>query len=105
MSPILDQKQITVISDMFKLSLSKYHHALCSLLYKTRKANVSLFENLQGQWDRDILYQFITVCRKQNPKFFAYWALINMALSHGGTNLDLQVFFGIVITVQTMLQD
>ena len=103
-SPIISQKQLSKISDMFKSTLPKYYHIFSSLLNKSSKANVSRLKNLQGQWDCDILYQFITLSRKRNPKFFTYWALINTASSYGGTNLDLSVFFGLATTDSTMLK-
>ena len=98
-SPILSQRTLSQISDMFKGTLPIYYHALSSFLNKSSKSNVKRFESLQGQWDRDILYQFLTICRKHNAKFFSNWALINTASSYGGTNLDLQVFFGLAVAV------
>ena len=68
-SPILSQRKLSAISDMFKATLPTYYHALSSLLNKSSKLNVSRFKSLQGQWDCDILYQFLTICRKRNPKF------------------------------------
>ena len=41
--------------------------------------------------------------RKRNPRFFTFRALINTASSYGGTNVGLQVFFGVAVTVPTML--
>ena len=101
--PIHSQRQLSAILDLFKSTLPRYYHAIGSLLNKTDKANVTSFNHLQGQWDCDILYHFITICRKRNPKFFSYWALINTASSYGGTNLDLQVFFGLAVTVSTIV--
>ena len=49
-------------------------------------------------------YQFITIRRNRNPNFFSYWALINTASLYSGTNLDLQVFFGLAVTVSIMLK-
>ena len=103
-SPILCQRKLSQISDMFKATLPTYYHALSSLLNKSSKSNVARFKSLQGQWDRNILYQFLTICRKRNPKFFSNWTLINTASSYGGTNLDLQVFFGLAVPVTTMLK-
>ena len=88
---------------MFKSTLPKYYHAFSSLLNKSDKTNIKRLQGLQGQWDRDILYQFITLCCKRNSKFFSHWALINTASSYGGRSLDLEVFFGIAVTVSTML--
>ena len=102
-SPIISQKQLSKISDMFKSTMPKHYHIFNSLLNKSDKANVKQLQNLCGQWDRDILYQFTTLSRKQNSKFFSYWTLINTASSYGGTNLDLSVFFGLATTVGTML--
>ena len=103
-SPILSQKQLSAISDMSKLTLLKHYHAISSLLNKVNKATVTRLQNLHGQWDHDILYHFITISRNQNPKFFTFWALINTTSSYGGTSLDLEVFFGLAVTVKTMLQ-
>ena len=103
-SPILCQRKLSQISDMFKATLPTYYHALSSLLNKSSKSNVTIFKSLQGQWDCDILYQFLTICRKHNPKFFSNWALINTASSYGGTNLDLQEFFSLAVAVTTMLK-
>ena len=64
-SPILSQRQLSAISDLFKSTLPCYYHAIGSVLNKIEKANVTRFNHLQGQWDRDILYQFITICRKR----------------------------------------
>ena len=102
-SPIISQKQLSKFLDMFKSSLPKHYHIFSSLLNKLSKVNVTQLKNLQGQWDHNILYQFITLSRKRNPKFFTYWAMINMASSYSGTNLDLSVFFGLATTVSTML--
>ena len=43
-SPILSQKQITSISDMFKSSLSKYYHALSSILNKAGSTDIDVWK-------------------------------------------------------------
>ena len=67
-SPILSQKQLSDISDMFKLTLPKYYHVISLLLNKSNKSTVTQLQNLHNQWDHDILYQFITISRKHNLK-------------------------------------
>ena len=47
-SPILSQRQLSAISDMFKTTLPRYYHALSAVLNKSTKSNVTRFENLQG---------------------------------------------------------
>ena len=91
------------MSDKFKTTLPKHYHSISALLNRARYFNVKRFKHLQGQWDCEILHQFLTICQKRNPKSFTTWVLVNMASSYGGKNVDIQVFFGLAITVGTML--
>ena len=42
--------------------------------------------------------------RKRNPYYFATWALINTASLFRGRGVELQVYFGIAVTVPTMMK-
>ena len=101
--PILTQTTLSAISDEFKTTLPKQYHSISALLNRARYYNVTQFMHLQGQWDQEILYQFLTISCKRNPKLFTMWALINTASSYGGKNVDIQVFFGLAITMTAML--
>ena len=101
--PILTRHTLSTISDEFKTMLPKQYHSIWALLNRARYYNMTRFVHLQGQWDREILYQFLTISRKRNQKLFTMWVLINTASSYGGKNVDIQVFFGLAIMVTTML--
>ena len=60
--PTLLQATLHAISDEFKTTLPKYYHSISALLNRTRYFNVKQFKHLQGQWDHEILYQFLTIC-------------------------------------------
>ena len=102
-TPILTQETLSIITDSFRCTFPKHYHAISSLLNRARFYNQKKFKYLLGQWDQENLYQFLLMCRKQNPQFFTPWALINTVSSYGGKNVDIQVFFGLAITVTTML--
>ena len=55
-NPILSQKTLSEISDMFKSTLSKYYYVISALLNKAKYMNVTRKIDIQAQWDRDILY-------------------------------------------------
>ena len=60
--PIINQKTLSEISDMFKSTLSKSYHIVAVLLNKADYLERESKKSMRGQWDRDILYQFLTTC-------------------------------------------
>ena len=101
--PILTQSTLSEIADKFKTTLPKHYHRINVLLNRSKYFNVLRFCHLRGQWDCKVLYIFLAISQKRNSKFFTLWALINTASSYGGKNVDILVFFGLAITVGTML--
>ena len=97
--PILTQSTLSEIAGRFKTTLPKHYHSISALLNRSKNYNLVRFHHLRGQWDCKILYMFLAISQKRNPKFFTSWALINTASSYGGKNVDIQVFFGLAIIV------
>jgi len=64
-SPILSQLQLGAISDKFKATMPRNYHAISSLLNKSTKSNFTRLQKVKGQWDRDVLYTFLTILRKR----------------------------------------
>ena len=59
--PVLTQRTLSAISDAFKTTLPKQYHSISTLLNKMKYNNNTRYIHLQGQWDREILYLFLTI--------------------------------------------
>ena len=62
---------------------------------------------LLQQWDRFVMYSFISLMRIHNPQNFAWWAAANAGAMYGAIGsgiLNVAVFFGQALTKNSLLR-
>jgi hypothetical protein len=82
-APIVSQKTIIRLVEMFKSRFQHQYLAIAVLLNYTTHMNKERLKHLLPFYDRMIFYHFLSLCRVRSHKTFSWWALVNACMRYG----------------------